>query len=813
MKRPFIFFTIPLILGIVFSYYINISTYVVSLLLFIFILIEIFKSNKLDILFLAILFFLLGIFLTNLNGDSSLLIKYTNFPVELKGKVIDIRDELENESKYILLISNLKTDELNIKTSEKIILKIIGEKKLELGDEIIFNCVLKEPLGNTNPKLFNYKLNLLAEKIFTTTTIKEYSIIQINKPKLNFGLNLKSKFTRRVENILDLNLSYKNASIMKSIILGKYSYLEEEDINAFRDLGLAHILAVSGLHIGIIAGTLFFIFSYFGIKKKVKIILTIGVLWTYAYIIGNPSSVIRANIMFSLLLISQIAHEPYDSLNTLAFSCFIILIVNPFLLFNLGFQLSYLASFFILYLGKKLNNIFSKTLSGIMAVQIGLFPIQAYYFNRIPLLSIIANLLFVPVFSLALILSIILVLLPFPYGYMGNSFGIIINLLLNIQFKAIEVFTYFPKLTLKIPSPSIIEIIFYYLILFIIFGSIKIYKLNKSTVKSIIIYLLLIILINTAIFNLNHSIAIEFIDVGQGDSILIKTLDGNYLIDTGGNIFGNFDIGENILLPYLEKSGIFKLKGVFISHFDVDHCKSLPYLIDNIEIKNIYFGYKRLGNIYYDEIVEKAKQKGIPITILKDGDRFNLDKNTSITVLGPKEELLKNPNNSENDLSLILMLNYFNKNILFTGDIEKLGEGSLIQNLNQLEFLKVPHHGSKTSSTEELLDIAKPREAFISVGRNNSFGHPHSEIIERYNNKGISLYRTDELGLINLVLNEKDYNINAFLKEKPDIIYILVYYKLWIIGFIFYNIFSYFLIKQFIFLDREMERIELQRIY
>lgn len=121
----------------------------------------------------------------------------------------------------------------------------------------------------------------------------------------------------------------------------------------------------------------------------------------------------------------------------------------------------------------------------------------------------------------------------------------------------------------------------------------------------------------------------------------------------------------------------------------------------------------------------------------------------------------------------------------------------------------MPHHGSRTSSTEELLNKTKPREAFISVGRNNSFGHPHKEVIERYNDRKINLYRTDELGLINLILYEKNYNIKSFLKEKPDIMYILIYYRLWIFIFIFYNIISYFLIKEFIFLDREMKRIEL----
>lgn len=823
MRRPFLYFTIPLILGVVFSYFINVNTYLVLFLLVLLILAYgiALKLNQSNFNILLIAFLLLGILLANFKLSNSQLIKHIDIPIKIRGSIIDIKNLSENESRYVLSVHNIYYDGVNFSIAEKAILKIIGEKKLEIGDELLFNGALKEPLTNTNPKLFNYKLSLLTEGIFVTTTIKESSILQVNKPKPSLRLRIKDNFIKKIEKTFDQNLTVKNSNIMKSIILGKYSYLEEEDLNRFRDLGLAHILAVSGLHIGIIAGVLILLFSYIGLHRNINIALTIGILWTYAYIIGNPPSVIRANLMFSLLLLSQALKEPYDSINILSFSGFLMIIINPFLVFSLGFQLSYFATFFILYLTPKLNILFNlkseyigKSMVGILAVQIGLFPIQAYYFNRIPILAIIANLLFIPLFSLCLILGMVLMLYPVTNGYISKSIGIILNFLLDIQFLGIEILGLFPKLTFRLPSPSIIEIILYYVLVFIVFGSIKIRKLNKSLAKVIVFYLLLLIAINLFNLNLDQSLNIKFIDVGQGDSILIQTKSADYLIDTGGNIFGNFDIGKNILQPYLEKEGVFKLKGVFITHFDGDHCKSLPYLIDNIEIQNIYFGYERPGNIYYDEILEKAKYEGIPISILKAGDSLDLDDNTNITVYGPKEVLINNPKASENDLSLVLMLNYFNKDILFTGDIEKLGEKSLVDNLNRkVEFLKVPHHGSKTSSSIELLDAIEPSIGFISVGRNNNFGHPHVEVVERYINEGIELYRTDELGLINLILNRGNYNIVPFLKRDLSIIYILDHYGLWIIIAILYNIIFYFFIKYFTVLDKEMKKIELQGIY
>ena len=140
---------------------------------------------------------------------------------------------------------------------------------------------------------------------------------------------------------------------------------------------------------------------------------------------------------------------------------------------------------------------------------------------------------------------------------------------------------------------------------------------------------------------------------------MISTKKGDYLIDTGGNLFGSFDIGKNILLPYLEKEGIFRLKGVFITHYDADHCKSLPLLIDNIKIEKIYIGYERWENKLYEEINNNAKEKGVPIILLKRGDKLKLYKNTHVLVKGPHEELLKSPEISENDLSLVLSMNYY----------------------------------------------------------------------------------------------------------------------------------------------------------
>lgn len=819
MKRPFMYIVSALILGIISYYFIEINIYLTLILLALSTIINILfiKWNKSMKISLLILFYFLGILLIYFKFNSSQLIEFVDMPVELQASIKEVKSSSEEEGRYIARVDNVKSNEVYKKTSEKIVLKIIGSQQVGLGDKISFNAILRQPLTNTNPKLFNYKLGLLSENIYTNTTIKDYDIVDIDRENLGPMARFKKSFVNRVENALDTYLTGDSSSLMKAVILGKSSYLDEGSIEQFRDLGLSHILAVSGLHIGILTGVLVGVMAYLGINRKINISLTIMIIWFYAYLIGNPPSVIRANIMFSILLFAETFGQSYDSINTLFFALFIMLIINPFWIFNIGFQLSFIASFSIIYLTPKINGwLYSykgnltRTLSSLLAIQIGLFPIQAYYFNRIPLISIFANLILVPLFTIALVLSMILILVSPLTFHISNSIGIIASFLLRIQFYGVDLFDNFPYLNLKLASPPIFAIILYFIFVFFLFNPILIKKLDKKLIKTMVVYLLLLLIINFTIFNLDRSLKIEFIDVGQGDCALLKTKDGNYLIDTGGSLFGDFDVGKSILIPYLEKSGIFKLEGVFISHYHADHCKALPYLMDEMKVENIYLGYKKEDNDLYRDIIDKAQERDVAVFIVNKGDRVRLDNNTEILAIGPDKTILEGPGDDENDLSLVLLMNYYNRRVLFTGDIEKDGEKSLVGDLDfPIDFLKVAHHGSRTSSTEEFLDKANPSIGFISVGRKNSFGHPNDDVIERYEDRGVELYRTDQDGLIELILNGNDYEIFPFIKEKTSLLYIIENYSLKICYFIIYLIISYIMVRDFAILEKEMEEIEL----
>lgn len=795
MVRPFFPLVVALVLGIISSYYFQFTVAFVLMLLVFFVLIFIYSiiSHKNIQYILISILFLLGILISTSNN--SILTSYIGKNIEFEAIVDEVIDTTTENGRYII-----KVDKLNGKfiKSEKVMLSIISNKDLKLGDKINIIGILKEPMANTNPKLYNYKLNLMSQKIFTTITIKNYGLKNITHEP-SFRYRVKSSFTNKVENLFNPYLNERNSELITSIILGNSSYINEDNLILYRELGLAHILAVSGLHIGIISGFLIFIFSRLGIKRRINVMISLSIIWCYGFLIGYPPSILRASIMFSLLFYSTVVHEPYDSINTLSIACFILLILNPYYLFNLGFQLSFGAAFSIVYFTPFIKIWFypyksklTNTLAALLAVNIGLFPIQAYYFNKVGLLAILANLILIPIFSISLILGLIMLICSYTLSFINIIIGPFLNMLLNLQYYILKII---PNISLKVFSPDSVHILLYFIIVLILLKIIKIENYEKSIRKSIVAYLIILSLFNTLGIYKDKSIELHFIDVGQGDSILIRTQDGDYLMDTGGSPMENaFDISKNITLPYLEKLGIKGLKAIIISHFHDDHSEGVPLLVENLIVDNIVGSYSPEGY-------------KLPVIVLKQNDEIMLDKNTKLSVIWPGNLNKTNENNN----SLVALLSYYEKKILFTGDIEKEVEpliGDLL--MEQVHILKVPHHGSSTSSTEELIKKLMPINAIISVGRNNMYNHPSNEVLARYESINSTIFRTDKHGLIKVKLSEEDYRIKSFIKEEKINLLEFTSNNILIICFyLLYIIISYILIRIKTFITEEMTRIEL----
>ena len=440
--------------------------------------------------------------------------------------------------------------------------------------------------------------------------------------------------------------------------------------------------------------------------------------------------------MSILGLMSFLFYRKSDVYNNLAFSSFIILIFNPYTIFDMGFLLSYGGTIGIILFSNKLSEKFSiknKILNYIkemffvcISANIIIIPIIMYNFNTLSLTFFISNVLVSPIMGIVVILGFVQIFLSIININLAYLLSIFLNPMLEILIFIADFTAKLPLSKILIPTPNIIFIIIYYVIILFC---------NKINIKKTIIILLIIIIIFNVLNLLPKDLRIYFIDVGQGDSTLILTPKGNsILIDGGGSETGSFDVGEKILLPYLLDRGVTKIDYMMISHFDSDHVGGLFSILENLRVEHVLISKQGKESENYKHFLEISKRKKIKVIYAEAGDRINIEKNMFFEILFPTRNLISE--NILNNNSIVARLVYKNFKILFTGDIEEIAEKELIKlysktNKLRADILKVAHHGSKSSTIASFLKLVNPRISLIGVGATNTFGHPNIGVLER----------------------------------------------------------------------------------
>lgn len=454
------------------------------------------------------------------------------------------------------------------------------------------------------------------------------------------------------------------------------------------------------------------------------------------FLTGATASVVRACIMSILGLMSFLFYRKSDVYNNLAFSSFIILNFNPYTIFDMGFLLSYGGTIGIILFSNKLSKKFpikNKILNYIkemffvcISANIIIIPIIMYNFNTLSLTFFISNVLVSPIMGIVVILGFVQIFLSIININLAYLLSIFLNPMLEILIFIADFTAKLPLSKILIPTPNIIFIIIYYVIILFC---------NKINIKKTIIILSIIIIIFNLLNLLPKDLRIYFIDVGQGDSTLILTPKGNsILIDGGGSETGSFDVGEKILLPYLLDRGVTKIDYMMISHFDSDHVGGLFSILENLRVEHVLISKQGKESENYKHFLEISKRKKIKVIYAEAGDRINIEKNMFFEILFPTRNLISE--NILNNNSIVARLVYKNIKILFTGDIEEIAEKELIKlysktNKLRADILKVAHHGSKSSTIASFLKLVNPRISLIGVGATNTFGHPNIGVLER----------------------------------------------------------------------------------
>lgn len=670
------------------------------------------------------------------------------------GEIISIKEEKDYYNKYILKVKNNK----EIPNSKNTKLILYTDKDIEFfpGDIVSVKGDFNKAEKATNYGGFSYRNYLKQEKIYGM--VKSKSVEKINK-KIDFyyiiGIVQDFLFRR-------IDLLYKGdyKEFLNGILLGNTSTLDKDLKESFRESSLSHILAISGMHVSYIVIGLEIILKNLIVNKKKRNYILIVLLIIFSFLTGLKASCLRAVITYSFLLLASNTYRKNNFYISLAISIIIILLINPFNLFNIGMWLSYFATIGIVIFSKlikriinlkiiKTQNAFLNRVIDIFSIsvsaQILIFPITIYCFNKISFSFFISNILISFIIGPILALGYTSILFSIVFFPIAKIIANIENILIKLLFIISKICSKIPFSNIIVVTPNFILVLLYYFLFFYLvfincknkyqlfrcilkFSNLKKFVFSNFQKILSIICIILIIQVGGSFQNFGK-LRICFVDVRQGDCTVITTPKGKNIIIDGG------EEEENVVLPYLLDRNISKIDYLIISHFDSDHVGGLFTVMENLKVKTAIISKQGENSSNYERFNKMVEEKNIRVVAIEKGDRLNIEEGVYFDFLWPDNFNLITENILNNN-SIVCKLNYNNFSILFTGDIEEVAEKQILQEYNNFQILnstilKIGHHGSKTSSSKEFLENVRPQVALIGVGKDNKFGHPNIEVLKR----------------------------------------------------------------------------------
>ncbi len=556
---------------------------------------------------------------------------------------------------------------------------------------------------------------------------------------------------------IDQLYSGTSASFTKALIFGEQADISEDLYNQFKELGIVHILALSGMQVALVTAILFYVFLRLGLTRSHTYLLLACLLPFYAVITGLSASIVRACVMAAVFMFGQFFGLRLTAFKTITICLMGYLLINPFQVFQIGFQLSFLLTYGLILSTRIFQRRYHSPVVNLLVMtaicQMISLPIILYHFYEISLIGFLSNLIYVPLFTYLLFPLTIGVYLFVHLGVLSQPALLLLDSIYHLLEKSTAFMSAFPVTTLLFGKPPNLILALIVLCFVTILIVIEIRSKWLFTV-CLITSLLLCYQYNDQRFSKEGEIT--FLDVGQGDSIFIQlpANGGTYLIDTGGaTLFGKedwalqngqFDPGEDIILPFLKSKGIKVIDKLILTHADQDHVGGALAIAEALEVQEILIPFEQRKEFLETDIIKEAINDQIPIKEVQAGMRWSTG-DANFTIISPLDKV-----EEKNESSVVIKAHINQIDWLFVGDLGEPGESILLENKTELkaDILKVGHHGSRNSSKEQFIKAVNPKIAVISSGRNNRFGHPHEEVIELLHNEEISIYRTDMQGSI-----------------------------------------------------------------
>lgn len=610
------------------------------------------------------------------------------------------------------------------------------QKELLIGEEVYLEGKIKKPYQNTIPNTFNYQKYLYNNRIYVTFLADKITLTG----KTSFLNKIKSYFIRKIDE------TGSSKAYLYALLLGETDYIDSDVYKDYQKNGTTHLFAVSGMHISVLVLILTSFFRKIHLSDILTNSIIVLFLLFYMFLIGFTPSVIRGSLLFIFLLLNKKLNLNLKTMNVLYILFLLLIIINPFYVYNLGFIYSFVTSFGLILFSKKIKGNYFQKLVQVSAIAFLVsFPITIYNFYEINLLTIINNIIIVPFVTVILFpFTLITFLLPF------------LDPLLNIGIEFLEWISHFLnylKIDFVVPKVNFLFFVLYY---------IGVYFIYKEKFK-MFFYLIFLVISFKILPYLNSNTCVYFLDVGQGDSTLIVGSHMSYavLIDTGGRIEleqedwekcnKKYDGASNIV-TFLKSLGLTELDLLIGTHGDVDHLGEAINLVNNFIVDKVVFNQGSYTDLE-ERFIQVLKDKKIPY--YQNLLEINLGINKFYFINDKKYS-------DENNNSIVIYTELEGFKFLLMGDAGREVEEYLLEKYNfyDVDVLKVGHHGSKTSSSLDFINYVNPTYSIISVGRNNRYGHPNVEVLNNLEHSQI--YRTDLNGSISFILNNKNIFIKTY---------------------------------------------------
>lgn len=692
--------------------------------------------------------------------------------VVLTGQVEKKEYRISNEKTvlviYLRQIQVINSQKTNLSEIEGVLCYIEEGKEPKVGSYVRVQGKLRSFAEATNPGEFDarryYQILNFQARLQSAVIMEESGYYN----QFREGLYQLKEY---LAGLIEVCYEERDASIMKAMLLGEKSGLDEETKQLYQLNGIIHILSISGLHISIIGMGFYKLLSKLRCPKLVNIILSICLMYCYGVMTGMSVSTVRAIVMFGFHIMAGLFGRTYDMLTAMAIAGILLLVQQPLYLYHSGFLFSFGAILAIGLLrpvleenllgGTKLKKLMSTSLS----ISIVTLPVYLCFYYEYPLYSIFLNLLIIPGTSLIVSDGLLTFAASVCWLPLGKYTALPVHPLLSFYELCCKLTIGLPGSRNIIGAPEPWQVaVFIIIICIAVFCSRKWGRLK--------FWLCILMAVACITLRFQDGLQITLIDVGQGDCIYIADdKGGHFLIDGGSS--NKSDVGTYQILPFLKEEGADVLDAVFVTHMDSDHYNGIRMLIEEMNQNGVSIKKLILPDIgvnvrteEYHELERLAGQQGISVMYIHAGESLQHGR-LKLTCLHP--EAGEDGENS-NAASIVLYLEYDDFTALFTGDLEGEGEEKVKRQLEEyipgekrITVLKVAHHGSRNSTGEDFLNVISPQIALISAGRNNKYGHPHEELLLRLEESGIRVFQTNIGGAITVTYKNRRAKVKCFL--------------------------------------------------